>query len=115
MKKALVTGISGQDGAYLAKLLLQNGYAVCGTSRDAQISSFRNLDRVGVRKDIQLASVALNDFRSVLQVLFKVQPDEIYNLAGQSSVSLSFEQPVETQDSIYLGTLNLWLPAVFCG
>ena len=87
MKKALVTGISGQDGAYLAKLLLQNGYDVCGTSRDAQISSFRNLDRVGIRKDVQLASVALNDFRSVLQVLFKVQPDEIYNLAGQSSVS----------------------------
>jgi dTDP-D-glucose 4,6-dehydratase len=51
--------------------------------------------------------VALNDFRSVLQILFKVQPDEIYNLAGQSSVSLSFEQPAETQESIYLGTLNL--------
>ena len=115
MKKALVTGISGQDGAYLAKLLLQNGYDVCGTSRDAQISSFRNLDRVGIRKDVQLASVALNDFRSVLQVLFKVQPDEIYNLAGQSSVSLSFEQPVETQDSIYLGTLNLLEAIRFTG
>jgi GDPmannose 4,6-dehydratase len=103
MKKALVAGISGQDGAYLAKLLLQNGYEVCGTSRDAQMSSLRNLDRVGIREEVQLVSVALNDFRSVLQVLFKVQPDEIYNLAGQSSVSLSFEQPVETQDSIYLG------------
>jgi GDPmannose 4,6-dehydratase len=55
---------------------------------------------------VELASVALNDFRSVLQVLFKVRPDEIYNLAGQSSVSL-FEQRMETQDSIYLGTLNL--------
>jgi GDPmannose 4,6-dehydratase len=115
MKKALVTGISGQDGAYLAKLLLQNGYDVCGTSRDAQISSFRNLDRVGIRKDVQLASVALNDFRSVLQVLFRVQPDEIYNLAGQSSVSLSFEQPVETQESIYLGTLNLLEAIRFTG
>jgi GDPmannose 4,6-dehydratase len=115
MKKALVTGISGQDGAYLAKLLLQNGYDVCGTSRDAQISSFSNLDRVGIRKDVQLASVALNDFRSVLQVLFKVQPDEIYNLAGQSSVSLSFEQPVETQESIYLGTLNLLEAIRFTG
>src|ERR1700730_4107515 len=115
MKKALVTGISGQDGTYLAKLLLQNGYDVCGTSRDAQISSFRNLDRVGIRKDVQLASVALNDFRSVLQVLFKVQPDEIYNLAGQSSVSLSFDQPVETQDSIYLGTLNLLEAIRFTG
>jgi GDPmannose 4,6-dehydratase len=115
MKKAVVTGISGQDGAYLAKLLLQNGYEVCGTSRDAQISSFHNLDLVGIRQDVRLASVALNDFRSVLQVLFKFQPDEIYNLAGQSSVSLSFEQPVETQDSIYLGTLNLLEAIRFTG
>jgi GDPmannose 4,6-dehydratase len=115
MKKALVTGISGQDGTYLAKLLLQNRYEVCGTSRDAQISSFHNLDRVGIRKDVQLASVALNDFRSVLQVLFKVQPDEIYNLAGQSSVSLSFEQPVETQESISLATLNLLEAIRFTG
>ena len=111
----MVTGISGQDGSYLAKLLLQNGYEVYGTSRDAQISPFHNLDRVGIRKDVQLASVALNDFRSVLQVLFKVQPDEIYNLAGQSSVSLSFEQPVETQESIYLGTLNLLEAIRFTG
>src|ERR1700736_6522593 len=115
MKKALVTGISGQDGAYLAKLLLENGYEVCGTSRDAQMSSFRNLDRIGIRKDVQLASVALNDFRSVLQVLFKVQPNEIYNLGGQSSVSLSFEQPMETQESIYLGTLNLLEAVRFTG
>jgi GDPmannose 4,6-dehydratase len=115
MKKALVTGISGQDGAYLAKLLLHKGYDVCGTSRDAQISSFQNLDRIGIRKDVQLASVALNDFRSVLQVLFRIQPDEIYNLAGQSSVALSFEQPVETQDSIYLGTLNLLEAIRFTG
>ena len=115
MKKALVTGISGQDGSYLAKLLLQKGYQVCGTSRDAQISPFRNLDRVGIRGEVELASVALNDFRSVLQVLFKVRPDEIYNLAGQSSVSLSFEQPMETQDSIYLGTLNLLEAVRFTG
>jgi len=115
MRRALVTGISGQDGAYLAKLLLENGYDVCGTSRDAQISPLHNLDRVGIRKDVQLASVALNDFRSVLQILFKVQPDEIYNLAGQSSVSLSFEQPVETQESIYLGTLNLLEAIRFTG
>src|ERR1700730_3640481 len=115
MRKALITGISGQDGSYLAKLLLQKGYQVCGTSRDAQISSFRNLDRVGIRGEVELASVALNDFRSVLEVLFKVRPDEIYNLAGQSSVSLSFEQPMETQDSIYLGTLNLLEAVRFTG
>jgi GDPmannose 4,6-dehydratase len=115
MKTALVTGISGQDGAYLAKLLLTKGYQVYGTSRDAQISSFKNLERLDIKKDVQLASAALNDFRSVIQVLFKVQPDEIYNLAGQSSVSLSFEQPVETQESIYAGTLNLLEAIRFTG
>jgi GDPmannose 4,6-dehydratase len=115
MKTALVTGISGQDGAYLARLLLEKGYEVWGTSRDAQVSSFENLERLSIRKDVRLASVALNDFRSVIQVLFKAQPDEIYNLGGQSSVSLSFEQPVETQESIYLGTLNLLESIRFTG
>jgi GDPmannose 4,6-dehydratase len=115
MKTALVTGISGQDGAYLARLLLEKGYEVWGTSRDAQVSSFENLERLSIRKDVRLASVALNDFRSVIQVLFNAQPDEIYNLGGQSSVSLSFEQPVETQESIYLGTLNLLESIRFTG
>ena len=101
MKTALITGVSGQHGAYLAKLLLSKGYNVWGTSRDAQMASFRNLQRLKIREDLRLESVALSDFRSVIQVLFKAQPDEIYNLAGQSSVALSFEQPVETQDSIY--------------
>lgn len=107
MKTALICGISGQDGAFLAKLLLEKGYTVCGTSRDAQMSPFTNLVKLGIRDQIKLESVALNDFRSVLQVLRKIQPDEIYNLAGQTSVGLSFEQPVETAESITLGTLNL--------
>lgn len=107
MKTALICGISGQDGAYLAQLLLHRGYAVCGTSRDAQISTFKNLAQLGIREHIRLESVALSDFRSVLQILKKIQPDEIYNLAGQSSVGLSFEQPVETLESIATGTLNL--------
>lgn len=115
MRTALVTGVSGQDGAYLAMLLLEKGYKVYGTSRDAQVASFRNLQRLNIRDDLRLESVALNDFRSVIQVLFKAQPDEIYNLAGQSSVALSFEQPVETQDSIYLGTLNLLEAIRFLG
>jgi GDPmannose 4,6-dehydratase len=115
MKKAVITGISGQDGAYLAKLLLKKGYSVCGTSRDAQISPFTNLQRLGIRDHVQLESVALNDFRSVIQVLFKVQPDEIYHLAGQSSVSLSFQQPVETQESVYVATLNLLEAIRFTG
>ena len=106
MKKALICGVSGQDGAYLARFLLDKGYAVCGTSRDAQMSSFHNLARLGIRDRITLESVAVNDFRSVLQVIMKVQPDEVYNLSGQSSVGLSFQQPVETLDSISVGTLN---------
>src|SRR5258708_6415002 len=106
MKRALITGISGQDGAYLARYLLSLGYEVWGTSRDAQIAPFSNLVRLGIKERVHLESLALNDFRSVLQVLAKVQPDEVYNLGGQSSVSLSFQQPVETLESISVSTLN---------
>ena len=115
MKKALICGISGQDGAYLGKLLLNKGYTVYGTSRDAQICSFRNLIELGIRDQVKLESMVLTDFRSVLQVLTKIQPDEIYNLAGQSSVGLSFEQPVETLESIATGTLNLLEAIRFTG
>jgi GDPmannose 4,6-dehydratase len=107
MKTAFICGISGQDGAYLAQLLLQRGYRVAGSSRDAQISSFANLHRLNLRQQVEVESVALTDFRSVLQALIKVEPDEVYNLAGQSSVGLSFQQPVETMESISIGTLNL--------
>ncbi len=107
MKTALICGISGQDGAWLAKLLLEKGYIVFGTSRDAQASSFTNLKNMKLYDRIHLESMALNDFRSVLQVLTKVSPDEVYNLAGQSSVGLSFQLPVETLESIATGTLNL--------
>jgi len=106
-KKALICGVSGQDGAYLAKLLLDRGYDVYGTSRDAQVSSFSGLKALGIRDRVHVESMAVNDFRSVLQVLTKVGPDEVYNLAGQSSVGLSFHQPVETLESISVGTLNL--------
>lgn len=114
MKKALICGISGQDGSYLAQLLLSKGYDVYGTSRDAQMSSFENLVRLGIRRELRLESMALNDFRSVLQVLTKVRPDEVYNLAGQSSVGLSFQLPVETLESISVGTLNLLEAIRFC-
>lgn len=107
MKTALIVGISGQDGAWLAKFLLDKGYCVYGTSRDAQISRFVNLELLGIRSLVNLESMALTDFRSVLQVLSNVKPDEIYNLAGQSSVGLSFYQPMETLESISTGTLNL--------
>lgn len=107
MKKALICGISGQDGSYLAKLLIEKGYAVYGTSRDVQSATFSNLVHLGIKDRVRLESMALNDFRSVLQVLMKIKPDEVYNLAGQSSVGLSFEQPVESLESISLGALYL--------
>ncbi|MGL5034087.1 MAG: GDP-mannose 4,6-dehydratase [Microcystaceae cyanobacterium] len=115
MKKALICGISGQDGAYLAQVLLSQGYEVWGTSRDAQMASFGNLSRLGIKTQVKLLSMSLNDFRSVLQVITRSQPDEIYNLAGQSSVGLSFEQPVETLESIATGTLNLLEAIRFLG
>lgn len=106
-RTALICGVSGQDGAYLAKLLLERGYRVVGTSRDAQITGFGNLRWLGVLDRVETASMAINDFRSVLQVLARFKPDEVYNLAGQSSVGQSFDQPVETLESVSLGTLNL--------
>jgi GDPmannose 4,6-dehydratase len=107
MRRALIFGIAGQDGAYLAKLLLDKGYAVVGTSRDAELSSFGNLKRLGVFGRVTCISSAVNDFRSVLQAIATSEPDEVYNLAGQSSVGLSFQQPAETLESISVGTLNL--------
>lgn len=107
MGVALICGVSGQDGAYLAEFLLEKGYQVFGSSRDAQMTSFTNLSRLGIRNAVQTVSIGINDFRSVLQALLKIKPDEVYNLAGQTSVSLSFEQPVETLESISVGTLNL--------
>ena len=114
-KRALIYGVSGQDGAYLAKLLLKNGYEVIGASRDAHVASFANLNRLGITGEVKKVSVALNDFRSVLQSLVQLKPDEIYNLAGQSSVGLSFEQPVETLESISVGTLNILEAIRFSG
>ena len=106
-KTALIIGISGQDGAYLSKFLLGKGYSVWGTSRDIQVNSFDGLNRLGIFDKVQTLSMSVLDFRSILTVVSKVNPDEIYNLSGQSSVSLSFSQPVEANESINLGTLNL--------
>ena len=106
-RRALIIGVSGQDGAYLSQHLLRLGYEVHGASRDAQVHAFSALSRLGIKDAIRLHSMTLTDFRSVLQTLVRVQPDEVYNLAGQTSVGLSFTQPVETLESIAGGTLNL--------
>jgi GDPmannose 4,6-dehydratase len=105
--RALICGVNGQDGAYLAQLLLGKGYQVWGTSRDAYTSPQSNLKALGVASQVRLISMAPNDFRSVMTALDQSDPDEIYYLASQSSVGLSFEQPAETLESSVTGVLNL--------
>ncbi len=106
-KSALICGVSGQDGSYLARLLLSKGYVLWGSSRDAQGSSLNNLRTLGVLDQVQMLSVVPEDFRSVFMAIKKSAPDEIYFLAGQSSVGLSFDQPAETIQSAVIGTLNM--------
>ena len=106
-RTALICGVSGQDGSYLAQLLLRKGYAVWGTSRDVQGSTFGNLKKLGIFEKIKLLSMVPEDFRSVLMAIKQSKPGEIYYLAGQSSVGLSFEQPAETIQSVVIGTLNM--------
>lgn len=114
-KTALICGISGQDGAYLAQLLLSNGYEVIGTSRDAATNSFGNLRALSIIDQVKTIFMSHVDFRSVAQAIMSAEPDEVYNLAGQSSVGLSFEQPVETLDSVAVGTINLLEAIRFTG
>jgi GDPmannose 4,6-dehydratase len=104
---ALIAGVTGQDGAYLARFLLGKGYVVHGTSRDAALARLDGLIALGICDKVALHSMSPADFQSVVQVIEKVAPDEIYNLSGQSSVSLSFTQPAETLAGIALGTLNM--------
>lgn len=106
-KSALICGISGQDGSYLAKLLLSKGYVVWGTSRDAQGSTLSNLKALGVFGQVNMMSMVPEDFRSVFMAVTRSSPDEIYYLAGQSSVALSFDQPAETIQSAVIGMLNM--------
>jgi len=106
-KSALICGVSGQDGSYLARILLSKGYTVWGTSRDAQGAAFGNLKRLGIFEQVKLLSMVPEDFRSVFMAIKHCSPDEIYYLAGQSSVGLSFEQPAETMQSVVIGMLNM--------
>jgi GDPmannose 4,6-dehydratase len=108
MKKALITGISGQDGSYLAELLLDKGYEVWGTIKRnsvAENQTSRMHDRVYA--NIHLEYADMTDLSSIMKVLQKCQPDEIYNLAAQSHVRISFDQPLYTAQCTGLGVLNL--------
>lgn len=106
-KKALILGVGGQDGSYLAKFLLDKGYQVHGTSRDCSSTDFSGHKALGIQGRVRLHSVSLIDFKGVYQALKSVGPGEVYNLAGQSSVGLSFAQPIETFESIVVGSQNL--------
>jgi GDPmannose 4,6-dehydratase len=106
-KKALICGISGQDGSLLANFLIKKNYEVIGTSRDAQANAFSNLKRLEIYDEITYTSMMPEDFKSVFVTLNKYKPDEVYYLGGQSSVGLSFEQPAETMQSMLIGTLNI--------
>ena len=114
-RRALVCGIGGQDGAYLAALLLSKGYEVFGTSRDANALNRDGLKTLGIDERVKVLSMMPSDFRTVLRAITRSEPDEIYNLAGQTSVGMSFEQPVEAIESISIGTLNLLEAIRFVG
>lgn len=114
-KTALILGVTGQDGTYLAHHLLSIGYKVLGSSRDCFACDTSRLKRLGVLEDVELCSVAPNDFRSVLKTISAHQPDEIYNLSGLTSVGLSFELPVECTESIATATINLLEAIRFMG
>ena len=109
MKKALITGINGQDGSYLAELLLDKGYDVHGIVKRNSIPENQTARIQHIYKDIKnnLYHADMCDMSSLLSVITKVQPDEVYNLAAQSHVRISFDQPIYTLDSIGTGTLNL--------
>ncbi|OUR98798.1 GDP-mannose 4,6-dehydratase [Halobacteriovorax marinus] len=107
MKKAIVTGISGQDGAYLAKILLDKGYKVYGGLRRTSTSNLWRLDRLGITNDIELISFELLEQSNIFKMIQKIQPDEFYNLAAQSFVGVSFEQPMYTAHASGLSVLSI--------
>lgn len=93
MKKALITGITGQDGSYLAQLLLEKGYEVHGMVRRASVSNTARIDHLAGEKRLILHEGDMSDSSSIIRIVCGVRPDEIYNLAAQSHVHVSFEAP----------------------
>jgi len=96
MKTAIITGISGQDGPYLAKFILEKGYKVVGTLRSYRGANTKNFEYLGIENQVFIEELDLLDMANVIRIIQKYNPDEIYNLAAQSSVGLSFEQPLGT-------------------
>ena len=109
MKKAIVTGITGQDGAYLAELLLNKGYEVYGTYRRTSSVNFWRMEELGIQDNpnLHLVEYDLTDQAASIHLVSRIQPDEIYNLAAQSFVGVSFEQPLATAHITGLGCAHL--------
>lgn len=107
MKKALITGITGQDGSYLAEFLLENGYEVHGITRRISISNTQRIDHLLAANKIKIHDGDLSDGNSIVRIINEVQPDEIYNLAAQSHVGNSFDVPIYTGDVDALGVLRI--------
>src|SRR5215217_3771823 len=107
MSTALITGITGQDGAYLAELLLEKGYRVVGAFRRASVVNTFRLDALGITEEVELVPFDLTDHGNMRRVIEAVAPDEIYNLAAQSFVGISFEQPVTTGEITGVGAVRL--------
>lgn len=109
MKKALITGITGQDGPYLAKLLLDKGYSVYGTYRRSSSVNFWRMDELGIsdNPDMHLQEYDLTDQSANIRLIANIRPEEIYNLAAQSFVGVSFDQPIATAQITGLGALHL--------
>lgn len=106
-KIALVTGITGQDGAYLARFLLSKGYRVVGAFRRSSIVNVSRMDYLGITNQVELIPFDMMDMGNIINVLGKVQPDEVYNLAAQSFVAVSFDQPVVTGEITGLGAARV--------
>ena len=106
-KTALITGVTGQDGAYLAKLLLQKNYRVVGAVRRASTLNLPRLAALNIDRDVELQTLDVQDLTSIVRMIETIQPDEIYNLSGQSSPQASFQQPLYTGETSGLGTLRL--------
>tara|TARA_R110000868_G_scaffold16881_5_gene74859 strand:- start:809 stop:1789 length:981 start_codon:yes stop_codon:yes gene_type:complete len=106
-KVALITGINGQDGSYLAELLLEKGYEVWGTVKRNSVAENQTARLDNVYSRIKLEYADLTDLASLVRVIAKVQPDELYNLAAQSHVRISFDQPLYTANATGIGTLNV--------
>ncbi len=108
MKTAIITGITGQDGAYLSKFLLEKNYRVIGITRNLQSGNLNGLNFLEVMNDVELVEANVFDLSNIIRLLEKYKPDEFYNLAAQSSVGLSFEQPIGTLEFNIISVANIF-------